>query len=99
LFALIENLIQRDFHGAGKFFQGINRRDSVAILDARDVAALEAGTLFQFALGEVFFFAKGTQTFRDSHGMPRGGKAAAEALPMEQGSGANGAGVADKTKL
>jgi hypothetical protein len=48
-----EELRQRDFHGAGNFGQRVERRNSVAVLDSRQVAAQKTGALFDVPLGHA----------------------------------------------
>ena len=57
--SFVEDLVERDFHGAGEFFQSVNGGDGVTVFDARDVAALQAGAALEFTLGNVLFFADG----------------------------------------
>jgi len=55
--AVVKELVERNFEGAGQFFKGLDARDGVAVFDARDVATLEAGALLDVALGKVFLLA------------------------------------------
>src|SRR5260221_11302276 len=44
-FPVVEKLVHGNFKGAGHFLQRFDARDGVAVLDARDVAAFEAGEI------------------------------------------------------
>ena len=57
LFAVVEELVERDFHGPRQLFERLDRRNGVAVLHARDVAAEQSGALFDVALGKFFCFA------------------------------------------
>src|ERR1700730_9868328 len=48
-----EELRQSDFHGTGNFGQGIERGDGVSVFHSREVAAQQAGTFFDVALGHA----------------------------------------------
>lgn len=58
-FAVVKELVERDFQGAGQFFKGLDAWDGVAVLDARDVAAFEAGAHLDVTLGKIFLLADG----------------------------------------
>ena len=55
-FAVVEELVERDFHRPGQLFERLDRRDGVSVFDARDVAAEQTGALFNVALGKFFGF-------------------------------------------
>lgn len=55
-FAVIEELVERDFHGSSQLFQRLDRRNGVTVLDTRDVAAKQSRALFDVALGKLFCF-------------------------------------------
>ena len=59
LFALVEKLVERNFEGAGQFFESLNGGNSVAVLDAGNVATLEAGALLDVTLREVLLLPHG----------------------------------------
>jgi hypothetical protein len=59
-FPVVEKLVHRNFEGARHFLQSLDARDGVAVLHARDLAALEASALLDIALRKVFLFADGT---------------------------------------
>src|SRR6202035_434832 len=49
-----EELRKCDLHSAGDFRQGVERRDGVAVLYARQVAAQKASALFNVSLRHAF---------------------------------------------
>src|SRR6202034_781635 len=49
-----EELRERDLHGAGDFRKRVERRDGVAVLYARKVAAQQASALFDVSLRHAF---------------------------------------------
>jgi len=59
LFAIVEKLIERDLKRAGQFFESLDGGNSVAVLDAGNVATLEAGALLDVTLGEVLLLPHG----------------------------------------
>jgi hypothetical protein len=54
--AVIEKLIERDFQGSGELFKGLDRRNRVAVFDARNVAAEQTRALFNVALRKILLF-------------------------------------------
>ena len=58
LVSIVKKLIERHFQGACQFFQRFDGRDGMAVLDAREVAAQQAGSFLDITLGEFFFFAQ-----------------------------------------
>jgi hypothetical protein len=54
--SFVEDPIKGDLESVGPFLESVNRRDGVAVLDARDVEAEEAGALLNVPLGEVLGF-------------------------------------------
>jgi len=65
---VIKELIEWAFESASQLFQRFNGRDGMTIFHARDVAAKQAGTLFDVALGEFLFFAECAKTVTNNHG-------------------------------
>ena len=55
-FAVIEELVERHFHRSRQFFQGLDGRNGMPVLDARDVAAQQTRALFDVALGKLLGF-------------------------------------------
>src|SRR6267378_6244871 len=55
---VIKELIEWALESASQLFQRFDGRDSMAVLDAGNVAAKQAGALFDVALGEFLFFAE-----------------------------------------
>lgn len=66
-FSIVKKLVHGDFEGAGHFFKRLDAGDGVAILDARNVASLQAGALLDIALRKIFFLAYGSQSVGDNH--------------------------------
>jgi len=67
LFSVVEELIKRDFEGAGHFLEGFNGRYGMAILDPGDVAAKQSCALFDVPLGKLLFFAQNAKPITDNH--------------------------------
>jgi len=66
-FSVIEELVERDFQGAGHFLERFDGRNGVAIFDAGDIAAKQSGALFDVPLGVLFVFAQGAKPVTDNH--------------------------------
>jgi hypothetical protein len=49
-FAFVEELVHRDFEGAGELLKRLNRQNCVAVFNTRDVASKQSGSLFDIAL-------------------------------------------------
>jgi len=64
---VIKELIEWALESAGQLLERFNGRDSVAILDARNITTKQTGTLFDVALGEFFFFAQRAKTVTNNH--------------------------------
>ena len=56
-FAVVEELVHRNFEGAGHLFKRLDARDGVAVLHTRDVATLQASALLNVPLREIFLLA------------------------------------------
>jgi len=69
LLAVVEELIKWAFESTSQLFQRFNGRNRVAIFDARDVAAEQAGSLLDITLGEFLFFAQSAKSVTDNHGL------------------------------
>src|SRR5467141_2743718 len=54
-FAVVEELVHRDFEGASKFFKGLDSWNCVSVLDPRDVAAKQSRSLLDLALRKLLF--------------------------------------------
>jgi hypothetical protein len=67
LFAVVEKLVERNFHGPRQLFQRLDRRNGVPVLDARDIATKKTSALFDVALGKFFCFTKQTDAISDYH--------------------------------
>ena len=52
--AIVEKLIERNFHGARHFFKRFNGGNGMAVFDARNVAAEQSGALLDIALRQFF---------------------------------------------
>src|SRR6266446_168380 len=68
-FAVVEELVHRDFEGASKCFKGLDSRNCVSVLDPRDVAAKQSRSLLDRALRKLLFLTQCTQTLSDNHGL------------------------------
>src|SRR6266478_7406556 len=66
--AIVHEVIERKFQRSGHFIQRFDGRNGMTVLDTRDVAAEQAGTLFDVALGELLFLTKFAESFADNHG-------------------------------
>src|SRR6266849_354694 len=64
---VIKELIEWALESASQLFQGFDGRDSMAILNAGNVATKQAGTLFDVALGEFLFFAECAKAVTNNH--------------------------------
>ena len=67
LFAVIEKLVEWNFHRSRQFFKSLDRRNGVAVFDARNVAAKQPGALFNITLGQFFCFAEQAYTVTNYH--------------------------------
>jgi hypothetical protein len=67
LLAIVEKLVHWDFHGLRQLFQGFDCRNSVAVLEARNVTAQKPGALLDVALGQLFLFAQSLQPLSNEH--------------------------------
>src|SRR6202795_3872417 len=66
-FSVIEELIKRDFQGAGHFLECFNGRNGMAIFYARDITTKQSGALFDVPLGKLFVLAQGAKPITDNH--------------------------------
>ena len=66
-FAVVEKLVERNFHRPRQLFKRLDRRNGVAVFDARDVTAEKASALFDIALGKFFCFTKQTDAISNYH--------------------------------
>src|SRR5712692_2597321 len=64
---VIKELIEWALESASQLFQRFDGRDSMTIFHARNVAAKQAGTFFDVALGEFLFFAECAKTVTNNH--------------------------------
>jgi hypothetical protein len=64
---VIKELIEWALESACQLFQCFDGRNSMAILDAGNVTAKQAGTLFDVALGEFLFFAECAKAVTYNH--------------------------------
>ena len=64
-----EEVPQRHLHGGRDFGEGIERRDGVAILYAREVAAQQSGALFNVTLRHIFAQPETTNGLAYVHGI------------------------------
>jgi len=60
-----EKVGERNFHGFGNLRESFERRNGVAVFDAREVAAEEAGAALDVALGKAALAAVGFDDFAD----------------------------------
>src|SRR5437899_1178700 len=65
LLAVVEELIQGNFEGAGELLQRLDRRDGVPVLNAGDVAADQARALLDVPLRELLFLAQCAEAVAD----------------------------------
>jgi hypothetical protein len=56
LFTVVEELVERHFHGPRQLLERLDRRNGMPVLDARDVAAKQPGALFDVALRKFLCF-------------------------------------------
>src|SRR5271157_6339412 len=66
-FAVIKELIERDFERTGQFFQRLDGRYGVAVLDAGNVTTQQSRPLLDVPLGELLLFAQGAKAVTDNH--------------------------------
>jgi hypothetical protein len=66
-FAVVEELVERDFHSPRQLFQSFDRRNGVTVFDARNVTAEEPSALLDVALGELLCFTEQTDAFSNYH--------------------------------
>jgi hypothetical protein len=66
-FIVGEKLMERNVQRARELFQRFDGRDGAAILQARKVAAKQAGAFLDVALREVLCLAQPLQPFADDH--------------------------------
>src|SRR6266853_758982 len=64
---VIEKLIEWAFESASQLFQRFDGRDSVAILDARDIAPEKTRSLFDVTLGEFLVLAECAKAITNNH--------------------------------
>src|SRR5882762_810984 len=64
---VIKELIEWALESAGQLLQRFDGRDSMTILYAGNIAAKQAGTLFDVALGEFLFFAECAKAVTNNH--------------------------------
>ena len=69
LLTVVEELIKWAFEGAGQLLEGLDGRDSVAILDTGDVTAEQTCSLLDITLGEFLFFAQSAKPVTDNHAL------------------------------
>jgi hypothetical protein len=67
LFAVVEKLVEWNFHGPSQFFESFDRGNGMAILDARNVAAKQPSALLDVALRQFFCFTKQAYTVTNYH--------------------------------
>ena len=67
LFTVVKELVERHFHGPRQLLERLDRRNGMTVLDARDVAAKQAGALFDVALRKFLCFTQQTNSFADYH--------------------------------
>src|SRR5262249_34710737 len=63
-----EKLRKGQLHGSGNFRKCIERRDGVSVFDARQIAAKQAGALFEVALRHSFLEPVVSDRLADIHG-------------------------------
>lgn len=64
---VVEKLVNGDFESFGPFFKRFNSGNGVSILDAREIRALQARAVFDFALRQFLLFAESAEAFADNH--------------------------------
>ena len=64
---VIEELVEGKFHRTRQLFKRLDSRNSVAVLNAGDVAAEETGALFDVTLREFFCFTQQAKPIADYH--------------------------------
>ena len=69
LFTVVEELIKWAFESTRQFFQRLDGRDRVAILNAGNVTPEETSALLDITLGEFLFFAQSAKTIADNQGV------------------------------
>jgi hypothetical protein len=51
--AVVEEQVDGDFESGGPFFQRADGGDSVSVLDAREIGALQSRAIFDLGLGQL----------------------------------------------
>ncbi len=54
--AVVEDLIQQDFHGSRQLFERLDGWDGVSVFDTGNVAAQQSRSLFDVALRKILCF-------------------------------------------
>src|SRR5882724_4685727 len=65
--AIVHKVVERKFQRSGHFLQRLHCRNGMTVLNARDVAAEQAGTLLDVTLRELLFLTKFAESFADNH--------------------------------
>src|SRR5579872_1702953 len=68
IFAIVEQLIHRNFQGACELLQRLNCRNGMSMLHTGDIAAKQTCPLLDLALRELLFLTQRTQTISDNQG-------------------------------
>src|SRR5262249_16996390 len=70
LLAIVEQLVEGHLQCQRELFESGNGRNGAAVLEARNVRALQAGALFDVSLRKPLFFANRSNTLGKNHGGP-----------------------------
>src|SRR5450631_2102934 len=69
LFAIVEELVQRNFKGTSKFLKRLDSRNGMAVFDTRDIAAEQTSLFLNVTLRKLLFLAQYTQTLSNNQGL------------------------------
>jgi hypothetical protein len=65
--AVVEEQADGDFESGGPFFQRVDGGDSVSVLDAGEISALQARAIFDLGLGRLLLPAKFAKPVADDY--------------------------------
>ncbi len=68
LLAVVEKLVERDFHSPRQLLESLDRRNGVPVLDARDVTTKKPGALLDVTLRQFFCFTQQANAISNYHG-------------------------------
>jgi hypothetical protein len=65
--AVVEEQVDGDFESGGPFFQRVDGRDGVSVLDAGKISALQARAIFDLGLGQLLLLTQFAKAVADDH--------------------------------